>query len=74
MYAKTNQASRSRELDHRREAEALECGADAGEAGCGQAAERTDNGTRERVWFSPNCLACAQPDLFSEPRSGRKTG
>ena len=36
----------------------------------GQAAIRTENGTRERVWFSPACRAAAQPDLF-EPE-GRK--
>ena len=34
----------------------------------GQAVERTENGKRERVWFSPNCLTRAQPDLFSESR------
>ncbi len=31
----------------------------------GQAVERTENGKRERVWFSPNCLTRTQPDLFS---------
>jgi len=34
----------------------------------GQATERTENGTRERIWFSPHCLTGAQPDLFSELR------
>ena len=33
----------------------------------GQAVERTENGKRERVWFSPNCLTRAQPDLFDMP-------
>jgi hypothetical protein len=31
----------------------------------GQASERSGNGKRERVWFSPHCLAANQPDLWS---------
>ncbi len=31
----------------------------------GQADERTENGKRERIWFSPACLSRQQPDLFS---------
>jgi hypothetical protein len=31
----------------------------------GQAVERTENGKRERIWFSPHCLTGVQPDLFS---------
>jgi DNA adenine methylase len=31
----------------------------------GQAAQRTNNGDRERIWFSPHCLT-AQPSLFGE--------
>jgi hypothetical protein len=34
----------------------------------GQAVERTENGKRERIWFSPHCLTSAQPNLFSESR------
>ena len=32
----------------------------------GQAAERSENGKRERIWFSPACLSSATPDLFRE--------
>ena len=32
----------------------------------GQATDRTKNGDRERVWFSPACLAAEQPTLFHE--------
>lgn len=30
----------------------------------GQAVERSGNGERERVWFSPHCLSSEQGDLF----------
>jgi hypothetical protein len=30
----------------------------------GQAHERTENGTRERIWFSPACLGSRTPGLF----------
>lgn len=30
----------------------------------GQAAERTENGDRERIWFSPSCLGAQQGGLF----------
>ena len=30
----------------------------------GQAEERTGNGKRERIWFSPACLSTRQPSLF----------
>ena len=30
-----------------------------------QAVERTENGKRERIWFSRACLAAEQPDLFA---------
>jgi hypothetical protein len=30
----------------------------------GQAEERTGNGKRERIWFSPACLSTVQPGLF----------
>lgn len=30
----------------------------------GQATERTNNGKRERIWFSPHCLSAQQPGLF----------
>jgi hypothetical protein len=30
----------------------------------GQADERTGNGTRERIWFSPQCLTARTPGLF----------
>ena len=33
----------------------------------GQASERTDNGKRERIWYSPACLSTRQPDLFARP-------
>jgi hypothetical protein len=38
----------------------------AGEGYRGQAAERTKNGDRERIWFSPHCLAAQQPTLFED--------
>lgn len=38
----------------------------AGSGFGGQAAERTENGTRERIWFSPACLL-PQPSLFGPP-------
>jgi hypothetical protein len=31
----------------------------------GQAEERTENGKRERIWFSPACMGASQPDMFS---------
>ena len=37
----------------------------AGEGFGGQADERTNNGKRERIWFSPACLGPKQPELFS---------
>ncbi len=36
----------------------------AGEGFGGQAEERSGNGKRERIWFSPACLSTAQPTLF----------
>ena len=36
----------------------------AGEGFGGQADERSENGKRERVWFSPACLSARQHDLF----------
>jgi len=36
----------------------------AGEGFGGQATERTENGKRERIWFSPSCLQ-PQPSLFA---------
>ena len=36
----------------------------AGSGFGGQAEERTENGKRERIWFSPACLAKAQGSLF----------
>lgn len=30
----------------------------------GQAEERSHNGKRERIWFSPACAPAAQPSLF----------
>lgn len=36
----------------------------AGEGYGGQAAERSGNGKKERVWFSPNCIKDVQKDLF----------
>lgn len=30
----------------------------------GQAVERTENGKRERIWFSPHCLGPVHPGLF----------
>jgi DNA adenine methylase len=41
----------------------------AGEGFGGQAAERTKNGLRERIWFSPHCLN-QQPDLFADAAAG----
>jgi hypothetical protein len=38
----------------------------AGDGFGGQAKERTENHTRERIWFSPACLSQQQPDLFSD--------
>ena len=32
----------------------------------GQAEERSGNGRKERIWFSPGCLSAVQPDLFTE--------
>ena len=37
---------------------------DAGSGFGAQAEERTGNGKKERVWFSPACLYAAQQDLF----------
>ena len=37
----------------------------AGEGFGGQAEERTENGKRERIWFSPHCLGKQQADLFA---------
>jgi len=37
---------------------------DAGQGFGGQAAERSENGKRERVWFSPHCLKQKQGVLF----------
>ena len=37
----------------------------AGEGFGAQAEERSDNGKRERIWFSPHCLSSRQRDLFS---------
>lgn len=36
----------------------------AGEGFGGQADERSGNGKRERIWFSPHCLEPAQKELF----------
>lgn len=36
----------------------------AGDGFGGQAAERTNNNDRERIWFSPHCLGPQQPELF----------
>jgi len=36
----------------------------AGEGFGGQAKERSGNGKRERVWFSPACLSGAQASIF----------
>ncbi len=36
----------------------------AGEGFGGQAKERSQNGKRERIWFSPHCLTAKEPDLF----------
>ena len=33
----------------------------------GQAVERTGNGKRERIWFSPACVSQAQGALFGDP-------
>jgi hypothetical protein len=30
----------------------------------GQADDRSDNGSRERIWFSPHCLGPREPSLF----------
>ena len=38
----------------------------AGEGFGGQGAERTKNGRRERIWFSPHCLQQRQGSLFGE--------
>ena len=38
----------------------------AGEGYGSQAVERSHNGRRERIWFSPACLGQAQPTLFGE--------
>jgi hypothetical protein len=38
----------------------------AGDGFGGQATERTKNGQRERIWFSPACRAASQPGLFPE--------
>jgi DNA adenine methylase len=37
----------------------------AGEGFGAQAEERSENGKRERIWFSPGCMATRQTDLFS---------
>ena len=37
----------------------------AGQGFGGQAEERSGNGRRERIWFSPACLGAAQPSLFA---------
>ncbi len=37
----------------------------AGEGFGGQAVERTGNGDKERIWFSPACLSARQADLFA---------
>ena len=39
----------------------------AGEGFGGQAEERSGNGLRERVWFSPQCLGPHMPGLFDGP-------
>jgi hypothetical protein len=36
----------------------------AGDGFGGQAEERSGNGKRERIWFSPACLGCEQGNLF----------
>lgn len=36
----------------------------AGDGFGGQAVERSGNGKRERIWFSPACLSVDQPSLF----------
>jgi DNA adenine methylase len=38
----------------------------AGDGFGGQAKERTENGDRERIWFSPHCKPVAQADLFAQ--------
>ncbi len=38
----------------------------AGEGFGAQAEHRTENGKRERIWFSPACLGSRQGDLFAE--------
>ncbi len=37
----------------------------AGDGFGGQASERTKNGKRERIWYSPACMSSVQRDLFS---------
>ena len=37
----------------------------AGSGFGGQAEERTENGRRERIWFSPTCLSARQASLFT---------
>jgi hypothetical protein len=37
----------------------------AGDGYGGQAEERSGNGKRERIWFSPACNTVAQPRLFA---------
>jgi len=37
----------------------------AGEGFGGQADERSGNGKRERIWFSPHCLSARQGDMFA---------
>lgn len=42
----------------------------AGEGFGAQAAERTENGRRERIWFSPGCVPRAQLALFPDEAEG----
>jgi hypothetical protein len=37
----------------------------AGSGYGGQAEERSENGRRERIWFSPACLSARQESLFA---------
>ena len=39
----------------------------AGEGFGAQAEQRSGNGKRERIWFSPACQASRQASLFEEP-------
>ena len=44
----------------------------AGSGFGGQAEDRTGNGERERIWFSPACLSARQPQFCFEERHGEQ--